>query len=145
MRACRARAQASGARLLRRPAADSSAALRAAGLLARVLGALDTTSAHLMRDQLLRTTLTDAEQLAAALRGRNAELDTLRALAEQAQSAAERLAAARAELLSTISHERRTPLNGLLRHTALPGPQPLLPPAPPPDAARPLATGAARA
>ncbi|MBL8614346.1 MAG: response regulator [Deltaproteobacteria bacterium] len=118
-----------GALLLLAPVADSSAALRAAGLSARDLGALDTTSAHLMRDQLLRTTLADAERLAGVLRSRNAELDALRALAEQAQSAAERLAAARAEFLATMSHELRTPLNGVLGTIDLLGNQPLPPPA----------------
>ena len=118
-----------GALLLLAPVADSSAALRAAGLSARDLGGLDTTSAHLMRDQLLRTTLADAERLAGVLRSRNAELDALRALAEQAQSAAERLAAARADFLATMSHELRTPLNGVLGTIDLLGNQPLAPPA----------------
>ncbi|MFM2248561.1 MAG: Autoinducer 2 sensor kinase/phosphatase LuxQ [Pseudomonadota bacterium] len=122
-------ARGDGALLLLAPVADSSAALRAAGLQARDLGALDTTSSHLMRDQLLRTTLADAEQLAAALRGRNAELDALRTLAEQAQSAAERLAAARADFLATMSHELRTPLNGVIGTIELLGAQPLAPPA----------------
>lgn len=117
----------SGAALLLSPVAESAQALRAAGLLVGDLGPLDPTSAHLMRDQLLRATLNDATQLAAELRVRNDELEALRGEADRARVAAERLAASRADFLSTMSHELRTPLNGVIGTIALLGMQPLDP------------------
>jgi signal transduction histidine kinase len=47
------------------------------------------------------------------MQARNAELDELRLAAEQARDQAERLAAARAAFLATMSHEVRTPLHGI--------------------------------
>ncbi len=106
-------ARGAGAILLVSPLVEAAEDLAPLRLGLSALSPLDPTPQHLLRARVHLTSLEDARRLATTLQARNAELDELRLAAEQARDQAERLAAARAAFLATMSHEVRTPLHGI--------------------------------
>lgn len=87
----------------------------------RFIGAARDISARLRQDEELRLAnrslearLAELQQLGARLEEQRRRSDALADVAEKARVAAERAVAAKSKLLTTVSHEVRTPLNGVL-------------------------------